>query len=110
MIGNPVTHEEKDATMVDTPRIKNKVRDRAINIRTSEDQRALIDRAAALAGKSRSDFMVESATRQAERVLLDRTFFALDNDAFERFERILESPVPAPDELRALMHAKVPWD
>lgn len=96
--------------MASTPRMKRKTRDRAINIRTNEDQRALIDRAAALAGKSRSDFMVESAMRQAERVLLDRTFFALDNDAFERFEQILESPVPAPDELRALMHAKAPWD
>ncbi len=95
--------------MVSTPRMQSKTRDRAINIRTTEEQRALIDRAAALAGKSRSNFMVESAMRQAERVLLDRTFFSLDSDAFERFEQILESPVPAPDELRALMHAKSPW-
>ncbi len=91
-------------------RTRSKTRDRAINIRTSEDQRALIDRAATLVGKSRSDFMVESAMLEAERVLLDRTFFALDEDAFARFQEVLETPVQASDQLRNLMHRKAPWD
>lgn len=96
--------------MVAKHRVRSKTRDRAINIRTSEDQRELIDRAAVLTGKSRSDFMVESATREAERLLLDRTFFALDDDAFARFEDMLEAPVEENDQLRALMHRKAPWD
>lgn len=96
--------------MVANQRTRSKTRDRAINIRTSEDQRALIDRAAMLTGKSRSDFMVESATLEAERVLLDRTFFALDEDAFARFEKLLQTPVRASDQLRTLMHTKAPWD
>lgn len=96
--------------MVSTPQPRSKTRDRAINIRTNEKQRAVIDRAAALAGKSRSDFMVESAMRRAEQVLLDQTFFALDDDAFERFQHILETSIPAPAELRALVRAKAPWD
>ena len=93
-----------------TARTLSKTRDRAINIRTSEDQRALIDRAAELTGKSRSDFMVESATQEAERVLLDRTFFALDEDAFTRFEELLKRPLPASEELRALLRTPAPWD
>jgi uncharacterized protein (DUF1778 family) len=96
--------------MVANQRTKSKTRDRAINIRTSEHQRALIDRAAMLTGKSRSDFMVESASLEAERVLLDRTFFALDEDAFARFDEILKAPVQASPELHALMHTKAPWD
>lgn len=89
---------------------RSKIRDRAINIRTSEDQRRLIDRAATLTGRSRSDFMVESATLEAERLLLDRTFFALDEEAFARFTDMLEAPVQASGELRKLMHRKAPWD
>lgn len=96
--------------MAATHRIRSKTRDRAINIRTSEDQRNLIDRAATLTGKSRSDFMVESATLEAERLLLDRTFFALDEEAFARFRDMLEAPVQASDQLRELMHRKAPWD
>jgi len=37
----------------------------------------MIDHAAETLGKSRSDFMLELACREAEAVLLDRRFFQL---------------------------------
>ena len=43
-----------------------------------------IDQAAHLAGKSRTDFMLEAACEKAQRLLLDRTVFALDAAGFER--------------------------
>ena len=60
-------------------------RDVNINLRASQKQRSLIDRAAAALGRNRSDFMLEAACREAESVLLDRRYFALDADAFKEF-------------------------
>jgi uncharacterized protein (DUF1778 family) len=42
-----------------------------INLRANQQQKALIDRAAEALGRSRSDFMLEIACREAETVLLD---------------------------------------
>ena len=43
-------------------------RDVMINIRARQRQRDLIDEAAAVLGKNRSDFMLETACREAEAV------------------------------------------
>ena len=85
-------------------------RDQAINIRASRRQRDLIDQAAQLLGKSRSDFMLETACREAEDVLLDRTYFRLDQEAFARFSELLDNPPQPSDELRALLLTKAPWE
>jgi len=85
-------------------------RDQAINIRASRRQRDLIDQAAQLLGKSRSDFMLETACRTAEDVLLDRAFFRLDQEAFSRFNALLDAPPAPSDELRALLLSKAPWE
>ncbi len=44
-----------------------------IHLRARAEDRALIDRAAALAGTNRSDFMLSSALREARNLLIDRT-------------------------------------
>ncbi len=85
-------------------------RDTAINIRASRQQRDLIDQAAQALGRSRTDFMLESACREAEGVLLDRAFFRLDRDAYARFTALLDSPPPPSDELRELLLTKAPWE
>ena len=53
-----------------------------INLRADERRRMLIDRAAEALGKSRSEFMLDAASREATAVLLDRRFFVLDECAF----------------------------
>jgi uncharacterized protein (DUF1778 family) len=82
----------------------------AINLRASRRQRDLIDQAAHALGKSRSDFMLETACREAVDVLLDRRYFQLDPRAFERFKALLDSPAPPPDRLRALLARQAPWE
>ena len=52
-----------------------------------------IDQAAHLAGKSRTDFMLEAACEKAQRVLLDRTVFALDAAGIQRFTERLDAPL-----------------
>ena len=84
-------------------------RDLSINLRASGMQKTLIDRAARALGKSRSDFMLEAACREAESVLLDRRYFALDADRFEEFTTLLDSPPAANSRLRRLLAEAAPW-
>ena len=85
-------------------------RDAVINLRASQRQKVLIDRAAEALGRSRSDFMLDSACREAESVLLDRRYFALSSEAFKRFTAILDSPPKDNPRLRRLLKSKAPWD
>jgi uncharacterized protein (DUF1778 family) len=85
-------------------------RDVPLNLRATEQQRQLIDRAAEVLGKSRSEFMLESAVRAAEDVMLDQTYFVLSDEAFDEFLAILEEPVPPTDELRRLMRGQIGVD
>jgi uncharacterized protein (DUF1778 family) len=85
-------------------------RDANINLRASRRQRMLIDRAADALGKSRSDFMLDAACREAESVLLDRRYFALDSAAFHRFVAMLDRPPKANPRLRRLLATKAPWE
>lgn len=85
-------------------------RDVTINIRAKPNQRDLIDRAALLQGKSRSEFMLESACQKAQDVILERYFIGLDELKFKQFLALLDAP-PTPDrKLKTLLKTKSPWD
>ena len=80
-----------------------------INLRASRKQKVLIDRAAETLGRSRSDFMLETACREAETVLLDRRYFSLSADAFKRFTAMLDKPPASNPKLQRLLKTKAPW-
>jgi uncharacterized protein (DUF1778 family) len=82
----------------------------SINIRAKAPQRDLIDQAAERLGRSRSDFMLDAACREAQDVLLDQTFFAVDAGTFAKFWAMLDRPLPPTDKLRRLLKAKAPWE
>jgi len=81
-----------------------------INLRVNRNQKALIDRAADALGRSRSDFMLEAACREAESVLLDRRYFHLAEDTFRRFTAMLDKPPASNPRLARLLRTKAPWD
>jgi uncharacterized protein (DUF1778 family) len=85
-------------------------RGETINLRVSRGQKALIDRAAQALGRNRSDFMLESACREAEAVLLDRRYFALPEEDFKRFKAMLDKPPATNPRLIRLLKTKAPWD
>jgi uncharacterized protein (DUF1778 family) len=85
------------------------MRDTAINLRALAEQRDLIDHAAQLLGKNRSDFMLEAACDKAQAVLLDQVFFKLDADKFSQFTQLLDAPPAANPGLERLMAVKAPW-
>ena len=82
----------------------------SINIRAKSKQRDLIDQAANRLGRSRSDFMLEAACREAENVLLDQAFFTVDEGTFAKFQALLDQPLPPTDKLRRLLKTKAPWE
>jgi uncharacterized protein (DUF1778 family) len=73
-----------------------------------EDIRDLIDRAAEIQGRSRSDFMIDAARRAAEEALLDRTLVRVDRQTFEHFLAVLDQP-PTGEGFDRLMRAPYPW-
>jgi uncharacterized protein (DUF1778 family) len=85
-------------------------RSATVNLRLQTSARDLIDRAAAAAGKSRTEFMVEAARREAESVLADRCFFALDDKAFAAFSAALNQPPSDNPRLRKLLRTSAPWE
>jgi uncharacterized protein (DUF1778 family) len=82
----------------------------SINIRARAGQRDLIDQAAERLGRSRSDFMLEAACREAENVLLDQAFFTVDAGTFAKFQALLDQPLPPTDKLRRLLKTRAPWE
>jgi len=82
----------------------------AINLRALPEQRDLIDHAATLLGKNRSDFMLEAACERAQSVLLDQVFFSLDTEKFQQFTAMLDAPPSANEGLARLMAVKAPWE
>ena len=91
-----------------------------INLRVEDVQKEAIDsaeptlceRAAAIQGKSRTEFILDAAYSKATSFLLDRKFFLVDDATFEAFERQLEAE-PDPQQLtalKALLERPAPWD
>ena len=85
------------------------MRDAAINLRALPEQRDLIDQAARLLGKNRSDFMLESACERAQAVLLDQVLFKLDEARFHEFNALLDAPPTPNPGLDRLLAVKAPW-
>jgi uncharacterized protein (DUF1778 family) len=81
-----------------------------INLRADKAKRALIDRAAEAVGKNRSEFMLDAACREATGILLDRTFFHLDDKTYKRFLAALDKSPAANPRLRRLFASKSPWE
>jgi uncharacterized protein (DUF1778 family) len=84
--------------------------DEKINLRLSGKVKTLIDAAAEVSGKSRTEFVIESARQHAVDVLLDQRLFELEPGQWKAFERALaEPPVPG-SALKKLLAKKAPWD
>ena len=81
----------------------------SINLRIEANTRQLIDDAAAVLGKTRTEFMIESARRQAIDVLLDQRLFVLDAERYDAFMHVLDNP-PAPGpKLKSLLRRVPAW-
>jgi len=85
------------------------MRDAAINLRALPEQRDLIDHAANLLGKNRSDFMLEASCDKAQAVVLNQVFFSLDDEKHREFTKLLDAPLAHNPGLERLMAVTPPW-
>ncbi|MCW5698558.1 MAG: DUF1778 domain-containing protein [Rhodospirillales bacterium] len=100
---------DRSATTAVTVRASASDAKSSINLRIETGTRQLIDDAAAVLGKTRTEFMVECARRQAVDVLLDRRLFTLDSERYDAFMQALDNP-PAPGpKLKALLRRTPAW-
>lgn len=81
-----------------------------LNIRIPAAARALIDRAAQVGGKTRTDFILEAAKRAAEDALIDQTLLLADPKAYAAFVALLDAPPQPNERLRRTMQTPAPWD
>lgn len=81
-----------------------------LNLRIQPELRGLIDRAAKLEGKNRTDFVLSAARRAAEDALMDRTIFALNPKAYAEFLARLDQPPQPNERLRRSLKTTAPWE
>jgi uncharacterized protein (DUF1778 family) len=89
--------------------IEGRRRSRRLELRTTPDERDLIDRAAAETETGLTDFVVSSALEAARRVLADRDRFELDPLAAEAWEKLNARPARDLPGLRHLMERPSPF-
>ena len=81
-----------------------------INVRASAEVRDLIDRAAIVQGKTRTDFILEASTSAAQRVLLDQIFFQVSEKQMKAFHAVMDKPIENNEAVRRLLAKTSPWE
>jgi uncharacterized protein (DUF1778 family) len=80
-----------------------------IELRATEDDRDLLDRAATALGTDRSSFLLTQGRLAAQRVLADREQFVLDADGQMEWERINSRPARNLPGLERLLERPSPF-
>lgn len=86
------------------------VRSARLGLRATPEQEAVLRRAADVAHKSLTDFILDSACRAAEQTLLDQRLFLVSGSQGQALMALLERPVQSNEGLRDLFSRKAPWD
>ncbi len=94
--------------MASDPAVKSKSDTRPVNLRMRNDTRALIDRAAEIRGKNRSEFMIDAAVAAAQDTLLDQTLILVDRETYDFYLSVLDQP-PSGEGFERLMKVTPPW-
>lgn len=81
-----------------------------LNIRIKPEERSLIDRAAKLRGKNRTDFILDAARLAAEETLAEQAVIMVSAEAHAEFLSRLDMPPQPNDRLRKTMQTPAPWE
>lgn len=84
-------------------------RSRRMELRTTPEERDLIDRALATTGSDLTDFVVAQACDAARRILADRDRFELNKEALTAWEALNARPARDLPGLRRLMQRASPF-
>jgi uncharacterized protein (DUF1778 family) len=81
-----------------------------INVRAPQQARDLIEQAAEVSGKTLTDFLLDSATERAVKVLLDQRLYRLDPERHAAFMQALDAPPPPKAKLKVLLRKRPLWE
>ncbi|GMU40762.1 MAG: hypothetical protein AMXMBFR23_16280 [Chloroflexota bacterium] len=82
-------------------------REERIYFRATPSERDLLQQAADATGKSLTAFVLEAASREAERALIDRRLFIVDAERWAQFTAALDHPAADKPRLRRLLQRPV---
>ena len=81
-----------------------------VNFRLSEERLALIDRAAAIRGVTRTEFVLGSSEAAAIEALSERPVITLDDEAYDAFIAMLDAPVEIDPAVKERYARRPLWD
>lgn len=81
-----------------------------ISMRLPEADVAMIDRAATLRGRSRTDFVRDAAVCAAEEVVMENRLVRMSPEGFANFIDILSRPAAPVPEIMELAERPAPWE
>lgn len=81
-----------------------------LSLRLAEADLVVIDRAAALRGRSRTEFMRDAAVHAAEEVLLETLPIRMSQEGFDAFLAVLAGPGTAVPEMLDVLQRPAPWE
>ena len=93
-----------------TNQTKNMTVRNTLNLRIKPEERDLIDMAAKVLGKNRTDFILAAARNAAEETLLERTIFWASPEAYAECIALLDAPPQPKERLRKTMQTTPSWD
>lgn len=81
-----------------------------LGLRATRQQEMVLRRAAEVAHKSLTDFILDSACYAAEQTLLDQRLFMVSGSQYQALMDLLERPEQPNEGLGELFSRKAPWD
>lgn len=85
-------------------------KDHPLSMRLPEADIAVIDRAAGLRGRSRTDFLREAAVRAAEEAIIETILIRMSAAGFEAFRKAVSLPARPVPEMVEILKRKAPWE
>jgi uncharacterized protein (DUF1778 family) len=87
-----------------------KARSARLGLRATPEQEALLRRAASVAHKSLTDYILDSACLAAEQTLLDQRLFMASDEQYQAMLDLLDRPEQENAGLRDLFARSIPWE
>jgi uncharacterized protein (DUF1778 family) len=85
-------------------------KDYPLSMRLPEDDIAIIDRAATLRGRSRTEFVRDAAVRAAEDIVMESALVRMSPAGFAAFMQEVAKPAKRVPEMARLFKRPAPWE
>lgn len=85
-------------------------KDHPLSMRLPDADLAIIDRAASLRGRSRTEFVRDAAVRAAEEALMENVVVRMSEEGFDSFVAALDAPARPVPEMVELLRRPAPWE